>query len=98
MKKAIKPEYILRLFVTGATPNSARAVTNIKSICEEHIRGKYFLEIIDLYDHREMAELQQVVAVPMLIKILPPPVQKLIGDMSDNKKVFEALGLTMEGV
>ena len=98
MKKAIKPEYILRLFVTGATPNSARAVTNIKSICEEHIRGKYFLEIIDLYDHREMAELQQVVAVPMLIKILPLPVQKLIGDMSDNKKVFEALGLTMEGV
>lgn len=95
MEKAIKPEYILRLFVTGATPNSTRAVTNIKSICEEHVRGKYLLEIIDLYDHREMAELQQVVAVPMLIKILPLPVQKLIGDMSDNKKVLEALGLTI---
>lgn len=95
MEKAIKPEYILRLFVTGATPNSTRAVTNIKSICEEHVRGKYLLEIIDLYNHQEMAELQQVVAVPMLVKIRPLPVQKLIGDMSDNKKVLEALGLTM---
>lgn len=95
MEKALKPEYILRLFVTGATPNSTRAVTNIKSICEEHVRGKYLLEIIDLYDHQEMAELQQVVAVPMLIKIQPLPVQKLIGDMSDNKKVLEALGLTI---
>lgn len=95
MEKAIKPEYILRLFVTGATPNSTRAVTNIKSICEEHVRGKYLLEIIDLYSHQEMAELQQVVAVPMLLKIQPLPVQKLIGDMSDNKKVLEALGLTI---
>ena len=94
MEKAIKPKYILRLFVTGATPNSVRAITNIKSICEEHVRGKYLLEIVDLYSHREMAELQQVVAVPMLVKILPLPIQKLIGDMSDNKKVVEALGLT----
>ena len=93
MEKAIKPEYILRLFVTGATPNSVRAITNIKSICEEHVRGNYSLEIIDLYTHKEMAEQEQVTAVPMLLKKLPMPMQKLIGDMSDNKKVLSALGL-----
>ena len=96
IEKRVEPEYILRLFITGATPNSVKAVTNIRSICEEHVRGKYSLEIVDLYSHREMAEQEQVVAVPMLMKMFPLPAQKLIGDMSNNKKVLEALGIIID--
>jgi circadian clock protein KaiB len=86
-------EYSLRLFVTGATPNSVRAVANIKSICETHIAGKYRLEIIDVYKQRDIAEKEQIVALPMLIKSLPLPPRKLIGDMSNTQKVLEALGI-----
>src|SRR5215213_10750764 len=88
-----KNEYSLRLFVTGATPNSIRAVTNIKSICEKHIPGKYMLEIVDVYKQKEIAEKEQMVALPMLIKTLPLPMRRLIGDMSNTQKVLEALGI-----
>lgn len=88
-------QYMLRLFITGATPNSVKAISNIKRICEAHLDGKYFLEIIDLYNKREIAEKEQVVAVPMLVKVLPLPVQRLIGDLSDNTKVLETLGLNL---
>jgi circadian clock protein KaiB len=88
-----KAEYMLRLFVTGATPNSVKAVVNIKRICETHIAGKYILEIIDLYHRKEMAEAEQLVAVPMLIKTFPLPVRKLVGDLSNSTKVLDALGL-----
>ncbi len=88
-------KYMLRLFITGATPNSVKAISNIKRICEAHLDGKYFLEIIDLYNKREIAEKEQVVAVPMLVKVLPLPVQRLIGDLSDNTKVLETLGLNL---
>lgn len=87
--------YMLRLYVTGATPNSVRAISNIKRICETHLPGEYFLEIIDLYNNREIAEQEQVVAVPMLVKVLPLPAQRLIGDLSDNAKVLEVLGLNL---
>lgn len=88
-------KYVLRLFVTGATPNSVRAVINIKHICEMHLDGKYSLEIIDLYDQKELAEQEQVVAVPMLVKIFPLPEQRLIGDLSDKAKVLNILGLNL---
>jgi circadian clock protein KaiB len=88
-----KAEYMLRLFVTGATPNSVKAVSNIKRICETHLAGKYMLEIIDLYNQKELAEAEQLVAVPMLIKTFPLPVRKLVGDLSNNIKVLDALGL-----
>jgi circadian clock protein KaiB len=90
-----KTEYILRLFVTGATPNSVKAVSNIKRICETYLPGKYMLEIIDLYNQKEMAETEQLVAVPMLIKTFPLPVRKLVGDLSNNTKVLDALGLNI---
>jgi circadian clock protein KaiB len=86
-------EYVLRLFVTGATPNSVRAVSNIKQICEAHLKGKYSLEIIDVYQQLKIAEEEQLIALPLLIKKTPLPERRLIGDMSDTDKVLKGLGL-----
>jgi circadian clock protein KaiB len=86
-------EYVLRLFVTGASSNSLRAISNLKQICETHIKGKYSLEIIDVYQQRSIAESEQIIALPLLIKTLPLPKRRLIGDMSDRAKVLLGLGL-----
>lgn len=86
-------EYIFRLYVTGATPNSLRAISNIKSICETYLSGNYSLEIIDVYKYQEQAAQEQIVALPMLIKIGPLPQRKLIGDLSNTKKVLEVLNI-----
>jgi circadian clock protein KaiB len=86
-------EYVLRLFVTGATPNSVRAVSNIQSICESHLAGRYSLEIIDVYQQAEVAQREQLIALPLLIKKLPLPERRLIGDLSQTEKVLSALGL-----
>lgn len=86
-------EYVLQLFITGATPNSIRALTNIKRICEEHLKGRYKLEIIDVYQQRELAEKEQLIALPLLIKKQPLPVRRIIGDLSDTPKVLKGLGL-----
>jgi circadian clock protein KaiB len=85
--------YQLRLFVTGASPNSSRAITNLKQICETHIKGKYELEIIDVYQQPLIAEKEQIIALPMLIKKSPSPERRLIGDMSDIDKVLRGLNL-----
>lgn len=85
--------YVLRLFITGATPNSLRAVANIKQICEEHLKGKYSLEIIDVYQQHVMAEREQLIALPLLIKKQPLPERRFIGDLSDTQKVLKGLGL-----
>ena len=66
-------DYVLRLFITGATTNSVRAVTNIKNICEEHLKGRYSLEIIDVYQQVDIAEKEQLIALPLLIKKTPLP-------------------------
>ncbi len=87
-------EYVLRLFITGATPNSVRAVANIKEICDIHLPGRYRLEIIDVYQQRDLAQKEQLVALPLLIKTYPLPERRLIGDLSDAGKVLLALGLT----
>jgi circadian clock protein KaiB len=86
-------EYVLRLFITGATPNSVRAVTNIKRICEDHIKGRYSLEVIDVYQEVAMAEKEQLIALPMLIKKQPLPERRMIGDLSNTEKVLKGLGL-----
>lgn len=86
-------KYVLRLFVTGASPNSIRAITNLKNICETYIKGKYLLEVIDVYQLKSIAETEQIVALPMLIRITPLPQRRLIGDMSDANKVLRGLGL-----
>jgi circadian clock protein KaiB len=85
--------YFLRLFITGANPNSIRAVSNLKQICEEHLKGNYFLEIIDVYQQPDVAQKEQLVALPLLIKKLPLPERRLIGDLSDTEKVLKGLGL-----
>jgi circadian clock protein KaiB len=86
-------EYVLRLFVTGASSNSLRAISNLKEICETYIKGKYSLEIIDVYQQRSIAETEQLIALPLLIKTQPLPKRRLIGDMSDTAKVLLGLGL-----
>ena len=86
-------EYVLRLFVTGASSNSVRAISNLKQICETYIKGRYSLEIVDVYQQKEIAETEQIIALPLLIKTLPLPERRLIGDMSDKEKVLRGLGL-----
>ena len=86
-------EYVLCLFVTGASPNSMRAITNIKEICEVHLKGNYSLEIIDVYQQADIAKREQLVALPMLLRKQPLPEKRLIGDLSDTTKVLNALGL-----
>jgi circadian clock protein KaiB len=86
-------EYVLRLFITGATPNSIRAITNVKQICESHLRGRYSLEIVDVYQQAAIAEQEQLIALPLLIKKSPSPERRMIGDLSDTQKVLKGLGL-----
>jgi len=86
-------EYVLQLYITGATPNSIRALINIKQLCEEHLKGRYSLEIIDVYQQRELAEKEQLIALPLLIKKQPLPEKRIIGDLSNTSKVLTGLGL-----
>lgn len=91
--EAGQSKYILRLFITGMTPNSKKAVENIKKICEEHLAGRYDLQVIDIYQQPSLAEGEQIIAAPTLIKVQPVPVKRLIGDMSDTEKVLSGLGI-----
>lgn len=87
------PHYLLRLYVTGVTPNSVRAIENIKHICEEHLHERYRLEVIDLYQQPELAEGERIIAAPTLIKELPLPLRRIIGDMSSHERVLVGLDL-----
>ena len=86
-------KYILRLYVSGATARSSRAIENIRRFCEEHLKDRYELEIIDIYQQPELLKHEDVVAAPTLIKELPPPLRKLIGDMSDEEKILIGLNI-----
>jgi len=88
-----QPKYVLRLYISGSTSKSAQAVENIKRVCEQHLKNRYDLEVIDIYQQAHLARDEQIVAVPTLIKRLPPPLRRLIGDMSDLKKVLFGLDL-----
>jgi circadian clock protein KaiB len=85
--------YVLRLYVAGATPRSMRAIENIRKICEEHLKGRYELEVIDIYQQPVLAEGEQIVAVPTLIKKLPAPLRKFIGDLSNTERILFGLDL-----
>ena len=85
--------YVLRLYVSRSTLKSQRAVVNIKRVCDEHLKGRYDLEVIDIHRHANLARDEQIVAVPTLIKWLPPPLQRLVGDMSDLNRVLLGLDL-----
>jgi len=85
--------FILRLYLTGATERSARAVETVKALCEQHLKGRYELEVVDLYQQPERAAADQIIAVPTLVKKLPLPLRRLIGDLSDPSQVLIALNL-----
>jgi len=93
--KARKSEYLLRLYVSRSTVKSKAAVENIQRICEEHLQGRYDLEVIDIHEHANLARDEQIVAVPTLIKRLPRPLQILVGDMSDMNRVLFGLDLKL---
>ncbi len=88
--------YRLRLFITGATPRSTKAIKNIKSIGAKLLQGNYDLEVIDAYQRAELVRDQQVIVLPTLIKSLPAPLRRIVGDLSDEEKVIIALGLIPE--
>ncbi|RJQ23277.1 MAG: thiol-disulfide isomerase [Nitrospiraceae bacterium] len=88
-----KEKYILKLYVTGMTPRSMKAVMNIKGICEEHLKGRYELEIVDIFQQPVLAKGEQIIAAPTLIKKLPLPIRKFIGDMSNTDKILIGLDL-----
>jgi circadian clock protein KaiB len=86
-------QYVLRLYVTGVTPNSVRAIDNLKDLCEEYLHGRYDLEIVDIYKQASLAKDEQIVAAPTLVKKLPLPLRKLIGDLSEKDRVLLGLDL-----
>jgi circadian clock protein KaiB len=86
-------EYLLHLYITGATPNSARAVRNIKDICEQFLKGRYELLIVDVYQQPELAQEKDLIGVPTLIKMRPGLVRRMVGDFSDRDRVLKALGI-----
>jgi circadian clock protein KaiB len=86
--------YRLRLFITGSTPRSIRAIENMRRICQEHLNGRYDLEVIDVYQHPEATRDLQIVATPTLVKILPEPLRRIIGDLSNKERVLAGLNLT----
>jgi circadian clock protein KaiB len=89
-----KPEvWKLRLYVAGQTPKSIRAFANLKVLCEEHLKDCYRIEVIDLLDHPQLARGDQIVAIPTLVRQLPPPVRKIIGDLSNTVRVLVGLDL-----
>lgn len=91
--KSKDEKYTLRLYVTGTTPQSVKAISNIKKICETHLKGRYDLEVIDLYQQPNLAKGEQIIAAPTLIKKLPLPLRRMIGDLSGTEKVLVGLDL-----
>ena len=86
-------KYVLRLYVTGTTPKSVRAIKNIRKICDEHLKGAYDLEVIDIYQQPKLAKGEQIIAAPTLLKKLPLPLRRFIGDMSDIEQILLGLDL-----
>ncbi len=93
LKRIEKERYILRLYVTGMTPRSTRAIQNVKKICEEHLKGRYDLQVVDIYQQPTLAKGEQIIAAPTLIKKIPLPLRKFIGDMADTEKILMGLDL-----
>jgi len=85
--------WLLRLYVAGQTPNSIKAFANLKKICEEHLKGRYKIEVIDLLENPQLAKGDQILAVPTLVRELPPPVRKIVGDLSRTEQVLVGLDL-----
>jgi len=93
-EESSQPErFVLRLYIAGQTPKCVRAFTNLKRICEEHLAERYRIEIIDLLENPQLARGDQILAVPTLVRQLPEPVKKIIGDLSNTERVLVGLDL-----
>ena len=91
--RPVAGEYSLRLYVTGATPRSTRAIANLKAVCERHLAGRYVLEVVDIYQRPEVAVRQQIIAAPTMVKESPGPRRRVIGDLSNAESLLDALDL-----
>ena len=90
---AANGRYVLRLYITGSTPNSRRALTNIREICDTYLQGRYELEVVDIAQHPTLVEGEQIIAAPTLVKKLPLPLRRFIGDMSKTDRILLGLDL-----
>ena len=90
--------FVLRLCISGMTPRSRRALANLKKLCEQHLGGRYELEVIDLYQQPELAAGHQVIATPTLIKTVPSPMRRVVGDLSNTRSVILRLGIAIENL
>ena len=86
--------YVLRLFITGTTSRSSRAIANLRRVCEERLHGKYDLEVVDIYQHPAAAQQYQILAAPTLVKMLPLPLRRIIGDLANEERVLAGLDLS----
>ena len=96
-REAGRERYVLRLYVTGMTSRSMRAIETVRAICEQHLQGRYDLEVIDIYQQPTLAKGEQIIAAPTLIKKLPLPLRRVIGDMSSTERVLLGLDLLPAG-
>ena len=96
--KRTRAKYVLRLYITGMTPKSTRAIANVQALCEKHLKGYYELEVIDIYQQPKLAKGDQIIATPTLIKKLPLPLRRLIGDMSDTERFLVGIDLKPKNV
>ncbi len=87
------PAWVLRLYIAGQTPKSLAAISNLHRICGEHLADKYSIEVIDLLEHPQLAEGDKIIAIPTLVRKLPQPIRKIIGDLSDTEKTLVGLQL-----
>ncbi|HCE44196.1 MAG TPA: circadian clock protein KaiB [Lentisphaeria bacterium] len=92
-----KSDYKLVLYVAGTTPKSLEAFANLKKICEEHLKGEYSIEVVDLIKNPKLAKGDQIVAIPTLVRKLPQPIKKIIGDLSNTEKVLVGLNIIGKG-
>jgi len=91
--KIVSSHYVLKLYVAGQSPKSVNAIANIKKICEENLHGRYELDVIDLYQQPQLAQGEQIIAVPTLLRKLPLPLRRIIGDMSNTERVLVGLDI-----
>lgn len=96
LKSQAVQQYVLYLYVAGATPRSVQAIANVRRICEEHLQGRYALKVVDVYQQPVLAKGEQIIAAPTLIKHLPLPLRRMIGDMANTERIL--LGLDLRSV
>ena len=87
-------KFVLKLYITGHTPQSERAISNLRRICEAELKAQFEMQVIDVLEHPQLAENDRIIATPTLTKSLPPPLRRIIGDLSDSERVLLGLDLT----